>query len=84
MPIFTNEIAKRCARWLLASTAPEHLRADHPVKDDLAAACDEIERLAGYWRKQQRDRPMEHHDATTEGTGTINTRLGGSDAPGIG
>ena len=47
MPIFKNEIAKRCARWLLQSTAPERLKYDHPVKDDIAAACDEIERLHG-------------------------------------
>lgn len=44
MPVFTNDVAKRCVRWLLQATAPAHLHPDHPVKDDLAAAADEIER----------------------------------------
>lgn len=46
MPCFKNPVALRCVRWLLQATSPTHLPASHPVKDDLAAAADEIERMA--------------------------------------
>jgi hypothetical protein len=46
MPTFTNEIAKRCARWILLETSPAPLPMLHPVRDDMAAAADEIERLS--------------------------------------
>lgn len=42
---FTNEIAKRCARWILLETSPAPLPMLHPVRDDMAAAADEIDRL---------------------------------------
>lgn len=45
MPVFKNPIAQRCARWILLATSPAPLPMLHPVRDDMAAAADEIERL---------------------------------------
>lgn len=45
MPAFTNPVAKQCARWILLGTSPTPLPMLHPVREDCAAAADEIDRL---------------------------------------
>lgn len=41
----TTDLTKRLARWMLPSEQPAALDIDHPAQEDIAAACDEIERL---------------------------------------
>lgn len=65
---FTNEIAKRCVRWILLDTSPAPLAMLHPVRDDMAAAADEIARLEGEVRDRitERDYHLRMADKLSE------------------